>query len=122
MPFWVYMLRCADQSYYVGHTDDLKKRAAEHERGEFGGYTETRRPVHVVFTQSEWSTARKCTVVVQQGTTTLKTLRATRWLIGSKMFNLTLPKTLTTGGQLRVRVRATSSAGSDQKTIDLTLK
>lgn len=22
--FWVYMLRCRDGSYYIGHTDDLK--------------------------------------------------------------------------------------------------
>ncbi len=24
MSFWVYLLRCADQSYYIGHTDDLE--------------------------------------------------------------------------------------------------
>ncbi|MBI1814771.1 MAG: GIY-YIG nuclease family protein [Deltaproteobacteria bacterium] len=51
MAFWVYMLQCADQSYYVGHTDDLEKRISEHERGELRGYTSTRRPVRVVFTQ-----------------------------------------------------------------------
>jgi len=51
MAFWVYMLRCSDQSYYIGHTDDLEKRVSEHESGELGGYTSTRRPVRVVFTQ-----------------------------------------------------------------------
>ena len=51
MSFWVYLLQCADQSYYVGHTDELEKRIQQHERGEVGGYTSTRRPVRVVFTQ-----------------------------------------------------------------------
>ena len=41
MAFWVYMLRCSDQSYYIGHTDDLEKRVSEHESGELGGYTGT---------------------------------------------------------------------------------
>jgi len=51
MSFWVYLLQCADQSYYVGHTDELETRLLQHERGELGGYTSTRRPVRVVFTQ-----------------------------------------------------------------------
>ena len=51
MSFWVYLLQCADQSYYVGHTDELDKRIQQHKRGEVGGYTSTRRPVRVVFTQ-----------------------------------------------------------------------
>src|SRR6266568_4848994 len=28
-PFWVYMLRCADSSYYIGHTDDLELRVGQ---------------------------------------------------------------------------------------------
>ena len=51
MAFWVYMLQCVDQSYYVGHTNDLEKRILEHQAGEVDGYTATRRPVRVVFTQ-----------------------------------------------------------------------
>ena len=26
MPFWVYILRCCDGSFYVGHSDDLERR------------------------------------------------------------------------------------------------
>jgi predicted GIY-YIG superfamily endonuclease len=48
-PFFLYMLRCRDGSYYVGHTDDLDKRIQEHEDGTCGGYTATRRPVELVF-------------------------------------------------------------------------
>ena len=51
MSFWVYMLQCADRSYYVGHTDELEKRVLQHERGEVDGYTSTRRPVRVMFSQ-----------------------------------------------------------------------
>ena len=30
---YVYMLRCSDGSYYVGHANDLEHRLAAHERG-----------------------------------------------------------------------------------------
>ena len=50
-PFFVYMLRCADRSYYVGHTDDLERRIAQHHAGEIDGYTQQRRPVELVWSQ-----------------------------------------------------------------------
>ena len=45
----VYMLRCADSSYYVGSAtgDELSRRIAEHQSGAYPGYTYTRRPVHL---------------------------------------------------------------------------
>ena len=49
MAFYVYILRCADASYYAGHTDDLEKRVAEHGLGLVPGYTHRRRPVQLVF-------------------------------------------------------------------------
>jgi predicted GIY-YIG superfamily endonuclease len=48
-PFFVYMLKCKDGSYYVGHTDDLERRMAEHHEGAFGGQTARRRPVELVW-------------------------------------------------------------------------
>jgi len=51
MAFYVYILRCADGSYYTGHTDALEARVAAHQRGEIPGYTETRCPVELVFAQ-----------------------------------------------------------------------
>ncbi|MEK7793512.1 MAG: GIY-YIG nuclease family protein [Candidatus Hydrogenedentota bacterium] len=51
-PFWVYILRCADGSYYTGHTDDLPKRMVEHESGAIRTcYTYKRRPLQLVFSQ-----------------------------------------------------------------------
>jgi predicted GIY-YIG superfamily endonuclease len=51
LTFWVYLLRCADGSYYAGHTDDLDKRIGEHATGVCGGYTSSRLPVELVFSQ-----------------------------------------------------------------------
>ncbi len=51
MAFWVYLLRCADGSYYAGHTDDLDTRIGEHMTGACGGYTATRMPVERVWSQ-----------------------------------------------------------------------
>jgi putative endonuclease len=49
--FWVYILRCADDSYYTGHTDNLEKRMAQHQAGKCEGYTATRRPLQLVWSQ-----------------------------------------------------------------------
>lgn len=52
MGAWLYILLCADGSYYVGSTrDTLGRRTAEHQAGTFGGYTLRRRPVRLVFSQ-----------------------------------------------------------------------
>ncbi len=51
MSFYVYILRCVDYSYYVGHTDDLESRLAQHRAGEVSGYTQGRRPVRLVFSE-----------------------------------------------------------------------
>jgi len=52
MPFWLYILRCKDGSYYTGHTDDLEKRIAQHRHGEIPGYTHEHRPVELVFSEN----------------------------------------------------------------------
>src|SRR5260221_8787886 len=49
---FLYILRCSDGSFYVGTTRDaLETRIAQHNAGTFGGYTATRRPVTLVFSQ-----------------------------------------------------------------------
>jgi putative endonuclease len=55
MPF-VYILRCADGSYYVGKTANLKVRLDEHHAGAGANYTAVRRPVTMVYAE-EHSTA-----------------------------------------------------------------
>ena len=51
MAFSVYLVRCSDGSYYAGYTDNLEARLAAHQRGEISGYTASRRPVKLVFTE-----------------------------------------------------------------------
>ncbi len=53
MAAFVYMLRCSDSSYYVGSAtgNDLGKRIAEHQSGAFPGYTYSRRPVTLVWSE-----------------------------------------------------------------------
>lgn len=52
MTVFVYILRCADGSYYVGSTrKPLEERVAEHNSGMLGGYTRSRRPVALVWSQ-----------------------------------------------------------------------
>ena len=53
MGAFVYMLRCADKSFYVGSAtgDDLTKRIAEHQSGAYPGYTWSRRPVTLVWSE-----------------------------------------------------------------------
>jgi len=46
----VYMLRCADGSYYIGSTrGTLDDRVNQHNAGSYGGYTAQRRPVTLVW-------------------------------------------------------------------------
>ena len=64
-PFFAYMLRCSDGSYYVGHTDELERRLAEHETGAGSGYTATRQPVRLVWFE-EFPTREEARVVEAQ--------------------------------------------------------
>jgi putative endonuclease len=48
----VYIVKCRDGSYYVGSTrTSLEIRIAQHNAGTFAGYTSTRRPVELIFSQ-----------------------------------------------------------------------
>ena len=47
--YFVYMVQCADKTYYTGWTTDVEKRCAAHNRGKGAKYTKTRLPVKVVY-------------------------------------------------------------------------
>ena len=52
MGAFVYILRCADDSFYVGTTRaTLDRRLAQHEDETFGGYTRSRRPVTLSYAE-----------------------------------------------------------------------
>jgi putative endonuclease len=45
---YVYVLECADGTYYTGYTTDVERRVAEHDAGEGAKYTRGRTPVELV--------------------------------------------------------------------------
>ena len=46
MKYFVYILKCADKSLYVGSTNNLEKRLKQHNDSKWGAhYTKIRRPV-----------------------------------------------------------------------------
>ncbi|MFD1163504.1 GIY-YIG nuclease family protein [Hwangdonia seohaensis] len=48
--YYVYILKCSDNSYYTGITNDLAKRINEHKFGKYRDcYTYSRRPLEVKF-------------------------------------------------------------------------
>ena len=56
LDFYVYILRCSDGSYYVGHTDNIEARISAHEQGLIRTcYTYKRRPVEVIFNDTAGS-------------------------------------------------------------------
>jgi len=74
LAFYVYILRCSDNSYYTGYARDIAQRVEEHNRGKASKYTSSRRPVELVYNEShatkglamkreyeikQWSRARK---------------------------------------------------------------
>jgi putative endonuclease len=49
MESFMYILKCADGSYYTGSTNELFKRIEEHNLGNGSNYTKNRLPVTLVF-------------------------------------------------------------------------
>jgi predicted GIY-YIG superfamily endonuclease len=51
MEFTLYVLECADGSFYIGHTDNLGQRLTQHDEGKGCLYTSTRRPLKLLHTE-----------------------------------------------------------------------
>jgi len=50
--YFVYILKCADESLYVGCTSNLEKRVKEHGASKRGAhYTKIRRPVNLLYSE-----------------------------------------------------------------------
>jgi hypothetical protein len=79
---------------------------------------------HTLWVQVNWTPPARSTdvtVVVEHGSSTLKTLQTKHWMIGKKTFTLSLPRSLPDGATLTLKVRASSSAGSDSRTLSVPL-
>lgn len=65
-PWYVYIVRCADGTYYCGIAKDVAKRLAEHNHSEklAARYTRGRRPVTLVYCEE---TASRSAAVKREG-------------------------------------------------------
>lgn len=50
--FYVYILRCADDTLYTGYTVDLEKRLTNHNEGKASKYTRARLPVVLAYCET----------------------------------------------------------------------
>jgi putative endonuclease len=60
-PCFVYILLCADGSFYIGCISDLRDRERTHNEGFGAEHTASRRPVRLVYSESHesWPAARE---------------------------------------------------------------
>jgi predicted GIY-YIG superfamily endonuclease len=49
LPWFVYILRCSDGSFYTGITNNLKNRVQKHNTGKGAKYTRTHGPVKLIY-------------------------------------------------------------------------
>ncbi|WP_315798595.1 GIY-YIG nuclease family protein [Bradyrhizobium sp. SZCCHNRI3043] len=98
---YLYIVLCADGRLYVGTTrTSLELRVAQHNDGTFGGYTLTRRPVKLLYSQrferitdaieserrlKKWSRAKK-EALIRGDLDALQALSARRTAFGGKTF------------------------------------
>ena len=53
IPGWfLYILRCRDNTFYTGITTDLERRLTQHNNGTASRYTRSRRPVKMVYNEA----------------------------------------------------------------------
>jgi putative endonuclease len=55
--YFLYILECADSTYYVGTTTNVEARERRHQEGRGCEYTSMRRPVRVVYRERHASLA-----------------------------------------------------------------
>ena len=60
MPYYTYMLRCADGTFYTGYTTDTVRRTATHNSGKGAKYTASRRPVELVWQKAFTDNMKLC--------------------------------------------------------------
>lgn len=50
--WWVYIVECADGSYYTGSTHDVGRRVLQHNQGTGARYTRAHGPVKLLYCES----------------------------------------------------------------------
>ena len=79
---------------------------------------------HRIFVDTTWTPKRfatQVTVKISVDGESLRTLRVKRWVIGHKLFKLTVPESMAVGTKARIEVRVRSEAGQDRRAVTLGL-
>lgn len=50
--YFVYIIKCSDETYYTGYTNNIEKRLKAHNEGKGAKYTRSRVPVELVYSES----------------------------------------------------------------------
>jgi putative endonuclease len=53
VPYYCYLVECADGTYYTGWTTDPARRERQHNAGTGSRYTRSRRPVKMVYIEPQ---------------------------------------------------------------------
>ncbi len=101
LPFFLYILKCRDGSYYIGHTDNIEKRMSEHNQGIGNSYTSNLLPVEVVYIEQfasrvdaleaerklkKWTREKK-EILIKEGWEGLKSFKKRKKLTHSTSFD-----------------------------------
>ena len=79
---------------------------------------------HKIFVDTTWTPKRfatRVTVKISINGEALRTLQVKRWVIGRKLFKLTVPESVAAGSKARIEVRIKSEAGADKRSVVLGL-
>ena len=79
---------------------------------------------HKIFVDTTWTPKRFATQVTVRITVNgerLRTLQVKRWVIGRKLFKLTVPDSVAEDSKARIEVRVRSNAGTDKRSVSLDL-
>ena len=86
MPWYVYILRCGDDTLYTGITDDVPRRFKAHQNGKGAKYTRGRGPLTVAYTeeQPDKSAALKREIAIKKLTRPQKEVLCAGWTENKK--------------------------------------
>lgn len=75
--WFVYILRCADGTLYTGITKDVARRCQQHNAGTASRYTRSRRPVKLVYQESQ----RNQSMALRREAAIKKLTRRQKWAL-----------------------------------------
>jgi hypothetical protein len=79
---------------------------------------------HKIFVDAIWTPKRfetKVTLKITVNGDPLRTLKVSNWVIGHKLFKLTVPSSVADGSKARIEARVQSEAGVDHRVVSLDL-